>query len=169
MTDFKEIKPNELKDNVFKILGEDWALLSAKNKQGKVNSMTVAWGGFGVMWHKPVVFAVVRPQRHTKKFIDESEFFSFTFFEQEHKEKLKYLGSVSGKDEDKMEKVELDIINDKAPYFEQARLAVICKKLYEQDFKEECFIDKKLISDVYPTKDYHTMYVAEIDKILIKE
>ncbi|MDC9277094.1 flavin reductase family protein, partial [Clostridioides difficile] len=33
---------------------------------------------------------------------------------------------------------------------------------------EECFIEKDIIDKWYPEKDYHTMYVVEIEKILSK-
>ena len=53
-------------------------------------------------------------------------------------------------------------------YFDEARLTLICKKLYAQELKEECFIDKDIIDEWYPERDYHIMYVVEIEKILEK-
>ena len=48
------------------------------------------------------------------------------------------------------------------PTFEEATLVLICKKLYAQEMKEECFMGTEEIERWYPDKDYHTMYMAEI-------
>lgn len=48
---FHEIKPIELNENTFKLFAKDWFLMTAE-KEGKVNTMTVGWGGFGVLWKK---------------------------------------------------------------------------------------------------------------------
>ncbi|MDD7678444.1 MAG: flavin reductase family protein, partial [Anaerovibrio sp.] len=65
---FKEIAPEELQENAFKVIGKDWLLVTG-TAEGKSNAMTASWGGMGVMWGKPVAFLVIRPQRYTKEFI----------------------------------------------------------------------------------------------------
>ena len=45
---------------------------------------------------------------------------------------------------------------------------MLCRKLYVQDLKPECFIDKACDERWYKN-DYHTMYVVEIEKILVKD
>lgn len=67
----------------------------------KCNTMTASWGGLGVMWSKNVAFVVVRPQRYTKEFLDAEPAFSLSFLGDEHRKALSYLGSVSGRNEDK--------------------------------------------------------------------
>lgn len=169
MKNFMEINPDELDKSPFKLIGKDWMLITAK-KNDKVNTMTASWGGLGVMWGKDVAYIVVRPQRYTKEFIDNAENFSLTFFDDSFKKQLSYLGSVSGKNEDKISKSNLTIIDlNRTPYFEEGKMSIICKKLYAQEFKPECFIDTNLDEKWYPNKDYHTLYIAEIEKILIKE
>lgn len=169
MENFIEINPDELEKSPFKLIGKDWMLITAK-KDDKVNTMTASWGGLGVMWGKDVAYIVVRPQRYTKEFIDNAENFSLTFFDDSFKKQLSYLGSVSGKNEDKISKSNLTIIDlNRIPYFEEGKMSIICKKLYAQEFKPECFIDTNLDEKWYPNKDYHTLYIAEIEKILIKE
>lgn len=169
MRNFIEIRPDELDKSPFKLIGKDWMLITAK-KDDKVNTMTASWGGLGVMWGKDVAYIVVRPQRYTKEFIDNAENFSLTFFDDSFKKQLSYLGSVSGKNEDKISKSNLTIIDSNGiPYFEEGKMSIICKKLYAQEFKPECFIDTNLDEKWYPNKDYHTLYISEIEKILIKE
>lgn len=169
MTKFTEISTKELNENPFKLIGKDWMLITAQNNHGDVNTMTASWGGIGVMWAKDVAYIVVRPQRYTKEFIDETNRFSLSFFAEEYRDKLKYFGTVSGRDEDKIVSSGLSVIYDnKIPYFEDARLSIFCKTLYKQNMKKDCFVDEKLINLWFPNSDYHTLYIAEIEKVLVK-
>ncbi len=162
----KEIKHELLEENPFKIIGEDWLLLTAK-KDGKVNTMTASWGGLGIMWGKKVAYIFIRPQRYTKEFVDFADKLSVSVLPSKFKKELSYLGTVSGRDEDKISKANLTLKDyEDVPTFEEARLTLICKKLYAQELKEDCFIEKENIEKWYPNKDYHTMYVVEIEKIL---
>lgn len=164
----KEIKPDQWKDNVFDAIGRQWMLISAQ-QEGKVNTMTASWGGMGVLWNRSVATIYVRPQRYTKQFIDASEYFSLCFFDDTWKEQLAYLGRVSGKDEPKIEKAGLTIKNDRqAPYFEQASVVVICRKLYADTLKKESFFQHELYEQNYPNNDLHTMYIGKIVEMITK-
>ena len=113
---------------------------------------------------------VVSDMDSLEQFVENNEYFSLSFFEEEYKSDLSYLGSHSGKDEDKVSKTKLTpVFNDKAAYFNEANMVLICRKLYKQDIKEENFIDKSLIEDNYPLKDFHTMYIGLIEEVLVKE
>ena len=166
---FKEIKPEELQKNPFTMIGKEWLLVPAE-KEGKVNTMTASWGGVGVMWAKNVAFIVLRPQRYTKEFVDASETFSLSVLDESFRKTYSYLGSVSGRNEDKIEKSGLTVAHaDETPYFEEANTVLVCRKLYAQEYLPECFLDEEPDRKWYPDKDYHTMYIAEIEKVLIKE
>ncbi|EMS71904.1 flavin reductase family protein [Ruminiclostridium cellobioparum] len=169
MNKFIEISSEKFDQSPFRIIGHDWMLVTAK-KADKVNTMTASWGGLGVMWAKNVSFIVIRPQRFTKEFIDSSEQFSLSFLDGSFKKQLGYLGAVSGRDEDKIGKTELIVSYDNGvPYFDEAKTVIICKKLYAQEYKPECFIDTELDSKFYPDSDHHTLYISEIQKILVRE
>lgn len=64
--------------------------------------MTASWGGVGVLWNKNVATVYIRPQRYTKEFVDGNEKFTLTFFSEQYRNALTYLGRVSGKDGDKI-------------------------------------------------------------------
>ena len=169
MRDYKEINPKNLNESTFKLIGSDWMLITAA-KDETVNTMTASWGGLGVLWNKNVAYIFIRPQRYTKEFVDASDKFSLTFFDESFKKDLNYLGTVSGRDEDKISKTKLNVSYiESIPVFEEAKLTILCRKLYAQDLDPNCFIDKALADKCYPNKDYHTVYVAEIEKVLIKE
>lgn len=163
---FQEIKPSELAKNPFTMIGKEWMLVTAGDEQ-KANTMTASWGGLGVMWGKEVAFIVIRPQRYTKEFIDGGEHLSLCVLDESHRKTLSYLGTVSGRTEDKIQNSGLTLAFDEsAPYFQEANTVLICKKLYAQEYRPECFQDAELDGKWYPNQDYHTMYVCEIEKIL---
>ena len=53
---FREIDPKSIPDNLFKLIGDDWMLLSAACGKD-FNTMTASWATAGVLWNKPVVQA----------------------------------------------------------------------------------------------------------------
>ena len=170
----KKVKFEDLSINPYSLIGNQWMLITAGCSQNNYNTMTASWGHLGSIWGhgggKPTAVIFVRPQRYTKQFVDNNEYFSLCFFDEKYKKDLGYLGSVSGKDEDKVSKTSLTpVFNDKATYFSQAKLVLICRKLYNQELKEECFVDKETMNDSYPERDFHTMYIGEIEEAYINE
>jgi flavin reductase (DIM6/NTAB) family NADH-FMN oxidoreductase RutF len=169
METFKEIKPEALDQSAFQLIGNDWMLVTAE-AEGKINAMTASWGGLGVLWKKNVAYVVIRPQRYTKDLIDKAATFSLTFYEEGFRKTLSYLGTVSGRDEDKVAKSGLTLRHlEGTPYFEEARVVMRCKKLYAQELAPESFIDTQLMNEIYPTKDFHTLYIAEITQVFVKK
>ena len=165
---FKEISPYEL-ENSLKMIGKDWMLITAEDKAlGKVNAMTASWGGMGVLWNKPVAIGFVRPQRHTFGLTEEQDRISLAFLGEDKREALSLCGSKSGRDCDKLSLAGLTSLNaDGVPVIGEARVILICKKLYAQFLTEDSFVDSSLLSN-YKNGDYHRMYVWEIEKALIR-
>lgn len=164
----KEIKMIQWQENACKAIGKDWMLVTAQ-KDGVVNTMTASWGGLGIMWGKEVAYVFIRPQRYTKEFIDGSDTLSLSFYEEEYRDMLNYMGTVSGRDEDKIAKQNLTTVTEEAaPYFAEAKTVFICKKLYAQDMDGRFFLEEGLDEKWYAAGDYHRMYVCEITKVLVK-
>lgn len=169
MEDFKEISPYEL-ENAMKLIGKDWMLITANDgENGRVNAMTASWGTLGVLWNKCVCTAFIRPQRHTCSLVEKEDRISFAFLGEEYRSALTLCGRESGRDGDKLLRAGLSTaIIDGVPCIKEARLLLVCRKLYAQDIEEECFIDKDLLSN-YAQKDYHRMYICEIEKAYVKK
>ena len=164
----KKIDIADFNDNVFNKIGKEWMLIGA-SKDGKANAMTASWGGLGIMWGKNVAYIFIRDSRYTKEFVDNSEDLSISFFGNEYREMLGYMGKVSGRDEDKIEKMKLHMFEEyKVPVFVESHMTLVCKKLYAQKMSAECFIDNSYVDKWYSDKDFHTMYVVEIKEILVK-
>lgn len=153
---------DKLNINPFGAIGTDWMLITAQKPDGTTNTMTASWGGLGVLWGENVAFVFIRPQRYTKEFVDAADCFSLSFFDGE-KKALTLLGSVSGRDRDKITESGLHLTEiDGIPTFREASLALICEKLYADEIKPDKFLTGNLDNKWYPTHDYHTMYVAKI-------
>ena len=163
----KEITLNELSFNPWDKISKEWFLLTSGDENG-YNTMTASWGGLGVLWNKNVVFAFVRPQRFTFEFMNDNDYFSCSFFKEEHRKTLAYCGKFSGRDVDKAKECNITPnFSQDAPYFDEAETVIICKKLYVQQMNESSIIDESIKAN-YNGDDYHHVFVGEIVKVLKK-
>jgi len=159
---FKELEPAKLKENTFKMINDDWMLISA-GEENNFNTMTASWGGLGVMWFKNVSFVVVRPTRYTFEFMEKYDRYTLSFFEEEYRDALTICGSKSGRDTDKVKEAGLNpVFDNNGVYFEEAKTVMVCKKLYWQDITPDNFL-ADFMHEKYPNKDYHRLYIGAIE------
>ena len=166
---WKKIDPKQLEQNVFSMIGDQWMLVTAGTAE-TCNTMTVSWGGLGILWNKPVATAYIRPQRYTKQFMDENEYFTLSFFGEEYRQQLALCGSKSGRDVDKVKECGFTVLTGEgdAPYFDQAQVVLVCRKGFVQQM-DPANIPDNIKETVYPTQDYHYIYIGEIVEALVKE
>ena len=100
MKDFKELAATDLKDNVFDLIGKQWMLVTAGNKN-KFNTMTASWGAMGILFNKPVAIIFIRPQRYTFEFLEEEKDFTLTVLPEQYRNALMVCGRKSGRDRNK--------------------------------------------------------------------
>lgn len=171
MHTFQPLDIKEVDINPFNMISSDWFALTAE-ADGKINTMTAGWGGFGVMWGKNVAYIVVRDSRYTREIIDKADTFSMTFFDMKNKQNrviLKYLGGVSGRDEDKIKNASLTIdYSDGTPYIDEGNIVYICKKLSKTPINADSLIDMGIDEKWYADKDYHSLYIGEITGMLAR-
>ena len=170
----KEIPVSELMLNPMTTIAKEWMLVTAGNQKRGYNTMTASWGHLGSIWGHggglPTAVIYLRPQRYTKEFVDREELFTISVFPEEYKKDLGYLGVVSGRDSDKVSATKLTpVYEEDCTYFKQAKLVLVCRKLYQGTLKEEGFIDKSILADHYPNKDLHEMYIGQIEKVLVAD
>lgn len=162
---FKKVKSEEFTINPFQRIGRDWMLVTAGDEKLGVNTLTACWGGLGDLWHKDAAFIFIRPSRYTYEFIEEQDTFSLSFFGSEYKKALAYLGSHSGRDEDKIAKMNLHVeYFDNTPGFEEADLVIVCRKMYHLDFAGERIpeTERKRFYSGEEQGDFHRMYAGEV-------
>ena len=169
MPDFHPIPPEQFSP-LFDRIAKEWMLITAEHG-GQVNSMTASWGTFGILWGKPVAVCFIRPQRHTFSLTERADRLSLTFFDKKHHAALAYMGSHSGRDSDKYAATGLHIAHSDSgvPYPAEADVAVICRKLYADRLREQQFIDASILTAHYPAKDFHQVYVCEIEQVLLRD
>ncbi len=165
----KQVGLNQVPMDAITMIGKEWMLISAGTEE-KYNMMTASWGGIGIMWNKCVTNIVLRPQRYTLEFIDQSDYYALNFFGNNCRSALNYCGAHSGRDVNKEKETGLTPVFDaEAPYFAQARLVLICHKLYKQTIDPNGFFDKSLVEKNYPNKDYHEHFIGEIVKVFMAD
>ncbi len=158
-----EIDVTKLSVDVVDLWMDRWLLLTA-GTYNDCNMMTVAWGSIGCMWSKPFAQVVVRPQRYTRKYMDQLDSFTLCAFPEMYRKDLQTLGTLSGRDGDKLSRTGLTLTTSRsvsAPSYNEANLILECRIIYYQDMDPERFIDKT-IQDNYPANDYHRIYYGEI-------
>ncbi len=169
----KEINWKEMQINPSMLFGNDWMALAAGNRERGYNAMTVAWGHLGTIWelnshanHLPTAAVYVRPSRYTKQFMDREKVFTLS---RVPRKAHGILGSKSGRDMDKIAEAGLTpVFSDDTVWFEEADLVLVCRKLYQSTLAEEGFVDRNIVEFNYPERDFHTMYIGEIIRVLQK-
>ncbi|SDB22885.1 flavin reductase family protein [Eubacterium oxidoreducens] len=168
MHNFQPFDATTLDINPFRIFEKDWGVLTAM-AGGKVNAMTVSWGGMGVIWGKKVATIYVRESRYTKELIDKSDVFSITFFDEKYRSMLKYLGAASGRDENKIKTAGMKVnLHKEIPFIDEGNFAIVCKKMAAVPMPKETFTDASIDEQFYADGDYHTMYIGEIVEFLAR-
>lgn len=167
---FKVVDITDVRENVVELLSQSWGLVTAGDKNG-CNTMTVSWGAIGELWGKDCATVYIRPQRYTREFMDSNDYFSLSFYPDDMKKQIHGVcGSKSGRDVDKAQECGITpCFDENAPYFEEARMVLICKKMAVGKFSPEEFVDDTICEKWYPQNDFHYIYYGEIEKVLILE
>lgn len=172
---FKSINPKDIKENPIKLFGDDWAVVAA-GTENDFNELTVSWGALGDAWwdNMPIAIIFVSATRYTHKYLEANETFSINVFPRQYRKAVAYIGSHSGKDEDKVKATGLnvDFSQNGTPVFTDARLVIECRKIYAHDLDRDKF-SESLVGN-YAQKKFqgvvpHTIYFGEIINCWIKD
>ena len=170
----REVDFSTLQMNPYTLFDKEWPLITAGTRERGYNTMTVSWGQTGSLWgHKEsgaTVVVYVRPQRYTKSFVDREELFTLSFLPEKYKKELAYLGTRSGRDGDKFAACGITpLFTDGTTAVKEARMVLVCKKLFRTTLKEEDFIDPEVVAECYPERDFHDLYIARIEKCYVSD
>lgn len=128
------------------------------------NTMTIGWGSLGNYWKGPVFTAVVRPQRFTYELLKKEKSFILSIPDSDMKGELAQAGTLSGRDGDKFKRIGLETKPGRvvaAPVITKARWQLECVVRAETTMTLEG-TDKEITSMIYPTHDFHTLFMGEI-------
>ena len=176
---FKQISPAEIFDNVFAFVGEGFPIkgfpVITAGKEDNYNSMTASGGGLGLFFKKPTTWSLLRTDRYTLELIQKEQTYTMSYFPNEYKEQVLFLGSKSGRDSEKMKEVDLTSIQTPSGdmSFKEARLIIECKltqittplppDFYTQESKD-------YINEAYKKEsDYRKYVFGEITSVWLKK
>ena len=160
--DFQSMTPE-----VFRVFETQNALLTAGDRE-TCNTMTIGWCQLGRVWNLPVCTVYVRPERYTYEFMESHDYFTVSVLPQEAKKIMALCGTKSGRDVDKVRECGLTLCYGAgdAPFFDEAEWVLVCKKAYWQDMDPTHFLDGEIDGKWYPEKDYHRIFIGEIETVL---
>lgn len=156
---------NDFMKKAFRVYDKEWALVTA-GTMGNFNTMTISWGGLGTIWNKPVATVYVKPIRHTHSFLDSNQYFTVSFYGEEYRKDLAVLGTLSGRDGDKVAKTSLTPVSvGNSISFKEAKITLLCKKIYRQDLITDT-MPQEAIDKYYIDEAPHTMFIGEVIDII---
>ena len=149
---------------------------------GKVNTMTIGWGGIGINWGKPVFTCYVRESRFTLPMLKKSMECTINIpVDTTDPKILSVCGSKSGRDMDKIKELGLTLVPGEkvqAPAIKELPITLECKVLYVQK-QDQAAMPAKLRDSWYPVvpagtgieddRDLHFTFMAEIVDAYIVE
>lgn len=161
--DTKDFQPE-----IFKLFDDQWGILTAGDKDA-FNSMTISWGMLGTLWCMPhkgknVCTVFVNPARYTYGFMEKSDYYTVSFFDNKKYQKaLGIMGSKSGRDMDKAKASGLTPkYLEHGVTYEEAEITFVVRKIYRHELQLGQ-MPADVIEGFY-TKGRvpHTMYIGEI-------
>lgn len=146
---------------IFDMFSHQWALATAGDIS-HYNTCTIGWGSLGTIWGRPTATIYINPDRYTWDFLMEGDTFTVSFFPEEYREALQYLGSHSGRDEDKVATAGLTPVElEGGVTFREANLTFVCRKLFQGEFSRDGLADS-INNGIYKNWRPHYMFVGEI-------
>jgi flavin reductase (DIM6/NTAB) family NADH-FMN oxidoreductase RutF len=171
---FKQISPEEISDSVFTLVGKVFPVITA-GKKDHYNSMTASGGGLGMLFKKPTTWCILQATRYTLELIQKELTYTMSYFPDEYKEQVIFLGSKSGRGSEKMKEVKLTSIQTPSGNmsFKEARLIIECKltelttpdpnDFYTQEAKD-------YINEAYKDANEYRKYLfGEITHVWVKK
>lgn len=170
---------------VFKMFSEDWAIATAGSLDD-FNGCTLGWGSLGNLWSptgkesRSIINIYVHPARYTSEYLLNNDFFTVSFFPEEYRKAIAYMGSHSGRD-DRNKAISAGltpILTGESVGYKEANLIFLCKKIYQHQFYSDDLAAE--IQDYYQGRpeafpDFkggwqpHIVFVGEIIDVIEKD
>jgi len=171
---FKQIPPEELRDNVFTLVGKNFFLITA-GKENHYNSMVGSGGGFGVLFRNPTSWCLLQTTRYTLELMEKVGTYTLSYFPNEYKEQMLFLGSKSGRNSEKMRETQLTSIQTLSGdmSFKEAGLIFECRltQLTTPAPDDFCTVEaKEYIREAYKdVNEYRKYAFGEITRVWVRK
>lgn len=153
---------NNVEDSIKKL--SKGAFLIVKNRDNKLNIMTIGWATFGIIFRKPILTIAVRPSRYTFSLIENADDFTVSIPSNNMDKALTYCGTKSGKNFDKFKDCNLSILpaqKTNSPIINIPGRFYECK-IIQVTTVDPNRLDNKINQELYQDKSYHNLYFGEI-------
>ena len=100
--------------------------------------------------------------------MEESDWFTVSFYGEEYRSALEVMGTTSGRDTDKDGAAGLTpVAAGEGVTYAQAEVTLLCRKIYRQDL-DTAHMPPEVVDTYYRTEAAHRMYVGEVVDVIRK-
>ena len=141
---------------------KEGAFLTVKAGEA-LSTMTIGWATIGFAWKKPIIMVMVRNTRHTYSLIEKAADFTVSVPTGNMKKEVAFCGTKSGRDVDKFKECRLKTAasqNVGSPIIQLPGIHFECRIVYKNAIDPTHLARE--YDQIYPEKDYHTLYFGEI-------
>lgn len=166
----QKIDIKDLQDNAISLFADNWFVVTA-GKDSSFNQMTISWGALGHIWQYPAATMYIRKSRYTYKFLTDNKYYTLCAFDEEYRDKVKYIGSHTGSKVDKIKETGLTPLKTElgSTYYAEARLVIECEKMYTSDIIPANILDEEARKSYKGAEDQHTMFIGKIINVWEKK
>ena len=167
---FQPLAPAAMTDNVFKLVGQDFTVITAGTEMN-YNSMTASWGGWGILFNEPTTWCILRANRYTLEFIRKENLYTMCYFDDRYKDQVMLFGSASGRNSDKMKNHTLTAVEtpEGSIAYKEAKLIIECELTEITTVSPDDFYTaggRTFITDAYAeAHDYHKLVFGKIANV----
>ena len=164
----KPIDPFDYAGDILHALEKGVLLTTQAN--GKVNTMTIAWGTLGIQWSRPIFIAFVRTSRLTHDLLEANGEFTVNVpVSGSDLSLIAKCGTISGRDVDKIAANNLTLVDGElvsVPALKEYPITLECKVVYKQhqnlDALKPEYNERFYPVGKGPGFEAHTAYYGEI-------
>lgn len=171
---FNEITPEELQGNVFTLVGSDYTVITA-GAPTEYNSMVASFGGWGILFEKPVTWCFLRSNRYTLEMIRKEKKYTMTYFDKEYQPDIMLFGTKSGRDTEKMKESKLTSVQTPLgnTTYKEAKLIIECELTEVTTISPDDFYTdggREFVTGAHnETGDYHKLVFGTITNVWVKK
>ena len=163
---FSEIPFKEWQLSPHQLFTDRRLLLTAYGEHGR-NTMTVGWGGFGVMWGEAVAMFAVRPSRYTFGLLEKGRAVTLSALPPSYAKAVAFCGAHSGREGDKLSAAGLTYteLPDGSLGIGEAELVISGEVCCTHPLSPDELYVPALLEKWYLNGDFHSLYYARISKV----
>lgn len=159
------VDPFSRSEDIIKILNKQGVFLTVKDRSGILNTMTIGWALFGIIWREPTCMIAVKSSRYTFKLLENADDFTVAIPFTDMKKQLVFCGTHSGSNTDKYKECGLNTTlakNVVSPIIDLKSSRQYECKIVQMTAMDKNRLDSQYQKTIYQDGAYHTYYFGKI-------